>query len=66
MLSKIWEDIGSEFYNRLMKSFLQYNDIEMCSTHNIGKFVIAESFIRTLKHKMFNYMTSISKKCAHR
>ena len=27
--SKIWLDKGSEFYNRLMKSRLQDNDIEM-------------------------------------
>ena len=31
---KIWVDKGSEFYNRLMKSFLQNNNIEMYSTHN--------------------------------
>ena len=32
--NKIWVDIGSEFYNRSMKSFLQNNYIEMYSTHN--------------------------------
>ena len=41
---------GSEFYNRSKKSFLQNNDIEMYSTHNEGKSVIAERFIRTLKN----------------
>ena len=30
--SKIWLDKGSEFYNRLMKSWLQDNDTEMYST----------------------------------
>ena len=40
--NKIWVDKGSEFYNRLMKSFLQNNDIEMCLVHNEGKSVIAE------------------------
>ena len=44
-----------------MKSFLQNNDIEMYSTHNEGKSFIAERFIRTLKNKMYKYMTSISK-----
>ena len=31
-----------------MKSFLQANDLEMYSTYNEGKSVIAERFIRTL------------------
>ena len=34
---------------------------EMYSTHNEGTSVIAERFIRTLKSKIFKYMTSISK-----
>ena len=33
----------------------------MYSTHNEGKFVVAERFIRTLKGKIYKYMTSISK-----
>ena len=33
----------------------------MCSTNNEGKSVIAERFIRTLKTKIYKYMTSISK-----
>ena len=33
----------------------------MYSTHNEGKSVVAERFIRTLKGKIFKYMTSISK-----
>ena len=33
----------------------------MYSTHNEGKFVVAERFIRTLKTKIYKYMTSISK-----
>ena len=44
---KIWEDKGSEFYNILMKPWLQDNDIEVYSTNNGGKSVIAERFIRT-------------------
>ena len=34
--NKIWVDKGCEFYNRLMKSWLEKNDIEMYST-NITK-----------------------------
>ena len=60
-LNKIWVDKGSEFYNRSMKSWLEKNDIEMYSTNNIGKSVVAERFIRTLKNKIYKYMTSISK-----
>ena len=44
-----------------MKSWLQDNDIEMYSTHNKGKSVVAERFIRTLKNKIYKHMTSISK-----
>ena len=32
----------------------------MYSTHNEGKSVVAERFIRTLKSKIYKYMTSIS------
>ena len=59
--NKIWVDKGSEFYNELMKSWLEKNDIEMCSTHNEGKSVVTERFIRTLKNKIYKYMTLISK-----
>ena len=45
---------GSEFYNRSMKSWLQDNDIEMYSTHNEGKYIVVEKFIRTLKIKFTN------------
>ena len=44
-----------------MKSWLQYNDIVMYSTHNEGKTFVAERFIRTLKNKIYKYMTAISK-----
>ena len=33
----------------------------MYSTHNEGKSVVAERFIRTLKNNIYKYMTSISK-----
>ena len=34
-----------------MKSWLQDNNTEINSTHNEGKSVVAERFIRTLKSK---------------
>ena len=51
---------SSEFYNRSVKPFL-HNDIEIYSTHNEGKSVIAAKIIRTLKSKIYKYMTSVSK-----
>ena len=45
----------------LLKKWLQDNDIVMYSTNNEGKSVVAERFIRTLKSKIYKYMTSISK-----
>ena len=33
----------------------------MYSTHNERKFVVAEKFVRTLKNKIYKYITSISK-----
>ena len=59
--NKIWVDKGSEFYNNFLKKSLKDNDIEMYSVHNEGKSVVAERFIRTLKNKIYKYMTSISK-----
>ena len=44
-----------------MKSWLQGNDIEMYSTQNEGKSVATERFIRTLKNKLYKYLTLISK-----
>ena len=59
--NKIWVDKGSEFYIKSMKSFLQNNDTEMYSTHNEGKSVVVERFIKTFKNKIYKYMTSVSK-----
>ena len=43
-----------------MKSWLEKNAIEMYSTYDKEKSVVAERFIRTLKNKIYKYMTSIS------
>ena len=43
------------------KDFLKTNNIEIYSTFNEGKSVVAERFIRTLKNKIFKHMTAISK-----
>ena len=51
--NRIWVDKDSEFYT--------IGHIEMYSTHNEGKFVVSERFIRTLKNKIYKYMISVSK-----
>ena len=58
---KIWVDQGSEFYNNSFKDFLKINNIEIYSTYNKGKSVVAERFIRTLESKIFKHMTAVSK-----
>ena len=57
--NKIWVDKGFEFYNAYFKKWLRDNDVAMYSTHNEGKSVVAERFIRRLKSKIYKYMTSI-------
>ena len=58
--NKIWVDKGSEFYNRSMKS-LKDHDMEIYSTNNEIKSVVAERFIRTLNNKIYRHMTAVSK-----
>ena len=58
--NKIWIDKGSEFYNNFFKKWLKDNDIEVYLIYNEEKPVVAERFIRTLKTKIYKYMTSMS------
>ena len=58
--NKIWLDKDGDFLNRSMKSWLEKN-IQTYSIHNEEKSVAAENFIRTLKGKIYKYMTSVSK-----
>ena len=50
-----------EVYNYCFKKSLKDNDIEIYSIHNEGKSVAAERFIKTLKTKIYKYMSSVSK-----
>ena len=50
--NKVSVDKVGEFYNKSMKSWLEKSDIEMYSTHNEGKSVVDERFIRTIKNKI--------------
>ena len=54
-------NLNSKFYNRPMKSWFEKNDIEMYSTHNERKSVIAERFVTNLYNKIYKYMTSVSR-----
>ena len=60
--NKIWVNQGGEFYKKSFKRFLKIINIEMYSTYIEGKSVVAEIFIRTLKNKIFKYVTAVSKK----
>ena len=51
--NKTWTDQGSESSNTHLKKWLKDNNIQMYSTHNEGKSVVAERFIRTLKNKIY-------------
>ena len=44
-----------------MKAWLQDNDIEMYSTIKKGKSVVTERYIRTLKNKIYEDRTAVSK-----
>ena len=59
--NKIWVDKGSEFYNSSVKKWLKNNDTEMYLIRNEGKSVVTERFIKTLKTKIYKYITSVSK-----
>ena len=56
--SKMWVDRGGEFYNRTMDRWLEENGIERYSTYNEGKAVVVERFNRTLKTRMWKYMSA--------
>ena len=59
--NKIWVDQGEEFYNNAFEKWLSDNDINMYSTHNEGKSVVVERFLRTLKNKLYKHMTATGK-----
>ena len=52
--NKIRVDKGSEVYNRSMKLFLQNsNNIEMYSTHDEGKSVVAEKLMTSVSKHLY-------------
>ena len=57
--NRFWIDQGRWIYNKLKKESLGNNDIIMYSTHNEGKLVIAERFIKTLKAEIYKKKRSM-------
>ena len=51
--NKLWVDQGRKFYDKFTQEWLENNDILIYSTHNEGKLVIAERFI---KYKSLKYL----------
>ena len=51
--NKVWVYKGSQFDNGSMKSWLEKNNIEMYSTKNEGKSIVAERSFRTLKNNIY-------------
>ena len=59
--NRVWVDQRGEFYNNVFEKWLSDNDINMYSTYNEGKSVVAEIFVRTLKNKLYKHMTATGK-----
>ena len=58
--NKIWVDKGSEFHNASFKKWLQDNGL-LCIQQIMKENLLLLKGIRTLKRKIYKYMTSISK-----
>ena len=59
--NKILVDQEGEVYNNVFEKRLSDNDINMYSTFNEGKSVVAERFIRTLNNKLYKHMAATGK-----
>ena len=57
----VWGDKGIKFWSKWWKSWLKENDIQMYTTQNEWKSVVSERLIRTLRNKIYEYMTSVLK-----
>ena len=49
-----WADQDGQFYNNLFKRFFKINNIEMYSTYNEERSVVAERFIRRWKTRILS------------
>ena len=55
---KLQTDAGKEFYNRTFKALMKTHGIHHFSTHGDTKAAVAERFNRTLKEKLYRYLTA--------
>ena len=59
--NRISVDQGSEFYSKSFKKLSEDNNIKMHSKYHEEKSAVAETFIRTLKNKIYKHKTTVSK-----
>ena len=59
---KIYYDVLDDVVNKYNNTKHSTIEINMYSTYNEGKSVVAERFIRTLKNKLYKHMTATGKK----
>lgn len=61
--TKLQTDKGTEFTNKLLQDYLKENEVHFFTTTNTNiKCAVVERFNRTLKMKMFKYLTAKSTK----
>ena len=59
---RVQSDQGKEFENRHVRSLFQQHNIELFSVKSAYKAAMVERFNRTLKHKIWRYLTSSNQK----
>lgn len=56
--TRLQTDKGREFYNALVRKFLEEHDVELFSTQSDQKAALAERFNRTIKTRIWNRFTA--------
>ena len=59
---RIQSDQGKEFENRHVRALFQQHNIELFSVKSAYKAAMVERFNRTLKHKLWRYLTSTNQR----
>ena len=59
---RIQTDQGKEFENRHVRSLFEQHDVELFSVKSAYKAAMVERFNRTLKHKIWRYLTSTNQR----
>ncbi len=59
--SRLYTDLGTEFYNKLVNSYLKSRNIKLYSVSSREiKSCLAERAIKTVKQKIYKYLTSMN------